>query len=242
MTTPRSGSTLFCDQLRLAGGPVAHEYFQPQRYLPLAADRWGAITSERVIDRRAFVDALIRHRTDSSGRLAINLHGSHAPTFMQFWSYFPAVPVRAVRIARRDRTAQAISWLLAQQTNKWTSNYEGVAPAQYSFKKVRARVEDLAYQETVLDALCATLDVAPKLLVYEDFAPESINAANEWLGVVADGAGSTEGMITRQRDAVNEEWLQRYRDDSLVAASSTNQVRRLAARLRRSRQRARAVV
>ena len=151
------------------------------------------------------------------------------------------MPARAVRLTRRDRAAQAVSWLLAQQTNKWTSNYEGVATAEYSYKQIRMRVENLAYQETVLDALCATLDLAPRELVYEDFGPGSITATIEWLGVVSDPLASTEATITRQRDAVNEDWVQRYRHDCLVAEASTSRLRRLASRLRRGHQRARAV-
>lgn len=47
-STPRSGSTLLCDMIYEARGPLAHEYFQPYQYMPILSRRWGALHDGKV--------------------------------------------------------------------------------------------------------------------------------------------------------------------------------------------------
>jgi len=81
LSTPRSGSTFFCDILFNCKICLAHEYLQTEQYLPVLANRWQCITNCS-LDKKKFIEELSRYRTSKEGILGINIHGSHIGTDM----------------------------------------------------------------------------------------------------------------------------------------------------------------
>lgn len=169
-STPRSGSTMVCDQIRRTGLCVTHEYFQPWDYRPAMEARWGVLPG----DHAGYLRALIRHRTGPTGWLGINLHGHHVP----MWEAArPALPdtvdrVIKIRIRRRDVHAQAVSYYIARQTGAWSSAYENRGDVVYDADKIAQGFGRLQSMEADLDAyLKDALCVVPTFW-YEDLCKD----------------------------------------------------------------------
>jgi len=215
LSTPRSGSTFFCDVLRRDHGLVAHEYFQHDHYLPLMAERFGVIGQDGDVDAPAFVEQLIAHRTDEKGRLAINLHGSHLPLFSAWALHFPDVEIRTARLAREDIVAQAVSFEIAQQTGQWTSHFTATTEPVYSFERVWTKLQELTAQEGVIDAFLAQSGLDATRIVYEDFVthPEEVVAAFVGDDAAPAAPRAEPNLIARQGHTVNDAWRAQFLQD-----------------------------
>lgn len=134
---------------------------------------------------------------------------------------FPGL--RVVRLVRRDRVAQAVSWARAAQDGVWVvSNTEPARPAavpSYDFQLISNLERLIVEGEQGWSELCDELAVEPLIVVYEDLADVDtyalvIRTVLEYLGLDARGATVRPPRTTRQADAVNDEWCDRYRSDA----------------------------
>jgi LPS sulfotransferase NodH len=217
LSTPRSGSKFVCDQFRLRGGFVTHEYFHPLTCLPLLADRWGALDGGSV-SAQGYVDALVRHRTSPAGVLGVNVHGVQLATFSKFLSLLTDAPeVRVVNLQRRDRIAQAISFVVAQQTQEWIKGFESHGTPHYSSRQIDRAIKEIARQKAQIDAFVELHELEPLDLVYEEVAADPAGRlAPVFSGLPLHGTSTASPVVERQSGATNREWHARYRRDVLL--------------------------
>jgi LPS sulfotransferase NodH len=134
---------------------------------------------------------------------------------------FPGLD-RWIFMTRRDKPRQAISLWKAIQNWTWKRE-EGGGPVirhdlVYSFEAIHHLVRQLEQQERDWLAWFGQAGIEPRTVVYEDFAPRYEETALELLDFLsiprpADLEFGPRRM-TRQADALNEEWLEQYRRDA----------------------------
>jgi LPS sulfotransferase NodH len=225
---PRSGTSLLCSALRstrVAGSP--EEYFLPEEE-ELLSQRWRTSTFAE------YVGALIRKTATANGvfgakvmwhymedflmRLTATNRGAglHGHNLLAAWFG----DLRYVRVSRRDHVAQAVSWARALQSDVWRTGGDVRSNAvEFNFHQIDDLVKTIADHEACWDEFFFAAEVVPMHVFYEDFARDleaTVAAVLAYIGVgPAERPVTTE--LTRQRDALNDEWVERYR---LVAERS----------------------
>jgi LPS sulfotransferase NodH len=201
-SSPRSGSSLLADALlrtNRVGWPT--EYFDPTTAFPTCYARWGATSM------RSYVAALHRHRTTGDGLLSAKVHwfqlqwlcrelapslavgpGRFAAERAVLAHVFPAC--RYVRVTRRDRDRQAVSWAMADQLNRWRADdprsTRTSADFVYDFATVDGFRRRLDEHEAQWDQLLGALGVDVLAVVYEDLVasyPETVAAVAAYADV-----------------------------------------------------------
>ena len=175
LSTPRSGSTLLCDLIHNAGGPLGHEYFQHHGYIQCLASRWECLHDETSILPEKFIAMLIRNRC-FNGSLCINLHGSHIKTFMQFAPFIPQCELKIIFLKRNRIIRQATSFAIASHTKAWSSAYKAAGGnlSPPSSEQIMEKIRIINDQNLLIESfLCKNnfkfLDVA-----YEDLMTKSL--------------------------------------------------------------------
>lgn len=235
---PRTGSTLLCNAIwdtGRAGAPK--EYLNPMQLrdwelrFGTAASRWrhrpvdgpllAAVGRVGWSDDRvdAHLERVARRRTGPTGWFGLKLHWHHHQRWFLARGRHPddaLGPIRWVYVTRRDRVAQAVSWAKAQQTNRWASFQRGGLPPIYSRRRIAARLRDIEAAERGWEQYFAERGIVPLRLAYEEFADDlgaGVRAVLRWLDdPEADRIVAPEPSLERQRDAVNEAWIARWRD------------------------------
>ncbi|WP_019507908.1 Stf0 family sulfotransferase [Pleurocapsa sp. PCC 7319] len=185
LTTPRSGSTYFCellDSTGIAGHPYEH--------LRLAAQE---LTRHCNFDYLRLLYNLMRYRTTSNGVFGTKFI-SHflfefqraKPNFKQIFSSID----KYILLVRKDKVAQAVSLVLAQKTEIWHlhSNLSQNNPNYQAYQsklgdieindvllsEVEQKFQFIQNQEARLKKILTANQIEPLVLVYEDIveAPE----------------------------------------------------------------------
>lgn len=218
----RTGSTLLCEFLwatKLAGYPA--EYFSPAFLKPLS-QRWGC----RGLG--AYVAALYRKRVGANGVFGFKLHFSQfekrfcdekgtAHGLAQLNLFFPGCKI--IRISRRDRIAQALSFYRALQSKQWILSHGDVPAAQaatYDFPTIlkcwrRVDRAERKWARTLQNFKGDLLD-----LTYEDLTQDMASTVGDvfaWLGVPFDVGLVARPVTRRQADETTERLRERFLAD-----------------------------
>jgi LPS sulfotransferase NodH len=111
--------------------------------------------------------------------------------------------------------AQTVSWAKAVQTGQWASFQPVQAEPAFDFEQIDglyhvARVHDGAWARWF-----AAHGVDPIRVVYEELAADPAGATDDVLARLRLEPSSVEGRapmeLARQADAVNRDWVARYR-------------------------------
>jgi LPS sulfotransferase NodH len=202
-SSPRTGSYLLCEAMRLIGAGVPHEYFNPPTMRVLTA-RWGLAMPERVrapawwrlhrrgADRRnlAALSAYLSAIQNKRSRNAI------FAAKIQYWQYerlLDNLPGRAflfgsrfIHLHREDVLGQAISLRLAETTGRW--GVDGVATTRArrgTLTDVAAldrAVETIRAEEAGWRGFFARNGVKPASLSYESMRDDPLGAARLLVG------------------------------------------------------------
>jgi trehalose 2-sulfotransferase len=213
--TPRSGSSLLCQLLSstgLAGTPI--EYFHHER-MEAFGERWGAASLGD------YLDGLAEHHTGPGGVLGMKVHwGQYDRAIGDRDPRSLAANLRFVRIIRQDRLRQAISWVRALQTLRWSSQSKHVRdlPEVFDAKAIEQKIARLEREEKCWDALFDRHAITPHSLTYEQLveAPGPVvGQVLEFLGIdVPPGFSLAEPEHPRRlADDRSDEWVARYRDE-----------------------------
>jgi LPS sulfotransferase NodH len=238
-TQPRSGSNLLCEYLSSTdrlGHPL--EYFNgpARRELGLA---------DYPDDPRLQIDAILRLGATSNGVYAVKLFASQFADFQHRVRWTERLPkLQFVYLCRDDLLGQAISWARALQTEQYRSTQNVKRTAFYDAGLIRAQLMTIVEERARWEAFFARTGISPLRLTYERFLEDPAGH----VGIVAalvdvDDAKVDAGKINlvKQRDALSEEWRQRFRaeygdpslmDDQLSHPSSL--FRKIRSRLARA--------
>ncbi len=214
-STPRTGSTLLCRALWDTGRVGApKEYCNPMQLrdwslrrgsrsarllrgplVGLAGRGWGR---GRLDQHLAHVESL---RTGPSGHFGMKVHRHH----FDRWGSLEAQVV--VRIVREDRVAQAVSWARARQTNRWADFQSEQLRPRYSRRLIQACLRDIASAEAAWER---DFPQAP-VVTYEQLLEDLSGVTSRVVALLGESwAGQVAPALSRQGDAVNEEWKTRF--------------------------------
>lgn len=187
--TPRSGSTLLCDLLAatgLAGRPAS---FYRREGIDEWAERLGVPPGEGAAFERAYLEAVRRKGTGDTGVFALRLMWSSLPELSaRLAQLFPGLSSDAARLerafgtplylhlSRRDKVAQAVSRLKAEQTGLWHlaadgSERERTTPPQaprYDGDRLAAFAAEAEADDAAWTTWFAQQSIAPLRVHYED--------------------------------------------------------------------------
>lgn len=237
-STPRTGSTLLCRDLWASGCAGApKEYLNPSQIrdwsMRLATSRWHRLAwaalrgpalplalhtlsdSERVVER---LQTIRRLRTGPSGLFGLKIHWHH---FRRHASHSnnPIVealqPSKWIRVVRRDRVRQAVSWARALQTGRWSSNTPGWLPPLFLPRLIHACEKTIRAHERAWDAWFLRAGIVPEIVEYESLTTDRVGTTLRLLATLGQpqrtvSLGSPNDHL-RQADATTELWLTAYR-------------------------------
>jgi LPS sulfotransferase NodH len=236
--TPRTGSTLLCRALEdtgVCGRPTEHFIDGDASSFPEGWTFWeeGLLAVEHgVTTRPDFVDLVRRLGTTPNGVFATKVmwpylghmierfrglpeyHGLNDATLLH--RAFPGL--RVVKVDRRDRVRQAVSWLRVVQTGIWVVSDTEPAPpdsaVSYDRGWIDGLIDAIEQADTGWRGLFADLDLEPITVVYEDLVgdgyDDAIQAVLRHAGVDATDLTIPTPRTNRQADAITEEWVARY--------------------------------
>ena len=224
-SVPRSGSTLLARLLwdtGWVGSPK--EYLNPMQLrdwevrLGRSPSRWlhgrlhgaavGAIVGRGWSERRlAGHLERVRCRRSSGGWFGLKLHHHHFVRYGGLSFVDRVLPgARWLRISRRDRLGQAISWQRALESGQWAAWQPTGEPVRYRRSRIQQRLAAIEQAETGWDR--ALEDRPVWQVTYEALVEDpraTLQSALNWLDVdrLVD---EPQLPMRRQADAVTAEW------------------------------------
>ena len=231
--THRSGSNLLCQMLwhtGLAGFP--QEAFSPTR-MGIIADQ-HALGVDPDQDFPGYVRRLMEVRQTGNGVFGAKMMWKHLPGVCAAYHGNPARPwetlaavlpdLRCVWMRRRDVTRQAISLVKAKQSRIYNSLQidEGGArepvELRYDFAAIDKEVKRFQAEDLSWDGFFKSSGIIPAMVVYEEFVnsfESDIRRVLAHLDVpVPAGFHIPPTTYTRQSDATNDEWAERYTSEA----------------------------
>jgi LPS sulfotransferase NodH len=235
--TPRTGSSLLLGLLEstgVAGRPQA--YFRAPDELRWA-DRWQLPrTAEGGFDYADYVRAaLAAGRTENGVFGAKLMWGTLDEVVEELAASHPDLAgnevallnrafgrTRFVLLRRDDVLAQAVSWLRAEQTDKWFigGNGEiggnagnGRAP-RFDADGIRHLIEMITEHNAAWEAWFASWGIRPHVVRYEELDADMVDATRrilDFLGLDAPAGCPIAPRHKRQSDELNRQWTERYR-------------------------------
>jgi LPS sulfotransferase NodH len=256
-SVPRSGSTLLCRLLWDTGGVGApKEYLNPMQlrdwelrfsgsratrlWLGLLRGPAVGLVSGRRWDRarlEAHLERVRVRRSDASGRFGIKVHYHHFERWFLERGWDPVAMLRAqrwIRIVRRDRLAQAVSWSRALQSGRWAHHQAALLPVIYRRRQIERLLGEVDRQERGWDEFFATRGIEPFTVAYESLIEDRVSTVRgvlAHLGVPgAPSAPVAEPDLARQADRLSARWIERYRASSRPSGSGSRSSSRNRAR------------
>jgi trehalose 2-sulfotransferase len=240
--TQRSGSTMLCRALTdtgVAGRPEEYFLCGPGEEFPKGPRFWEQgyfQNGQGLRGREAYLERVFRAGTTPNGVFGAKLMWSHVPCTVEKLSELPRFrglgraavlrallpDLRVIRLVRRDRVRQAVSWARAAQDGVWVTEDAApptpVAEPAYDEELIAALEGLLVEGEREWPRLCDELGVAPLTLYYEDLVDPDryegvVRAALAHLGVHRADLPVPPPRTSRQADALNDEWVRRYEAD-----------------------------
>jgi LPS sulfotransferase NodH len=230
--TPRTGSWLLCDCLRqtgVAGSPAEYGIRNDEA-------TWRGYYG--FSSHRAYFDQLIPLHVTPNGVFGLKLMwwqlAGLADDARHYRNTGPGVlnavtelvgPSSVLWVRRRNRLRQAISWVRARQTQRWSLLQQGPAmrarpgepiPEEPSYDReaIASALDDIEQQESRWGQLLAdeAADVLP--VFYEDFCADvgsELTRVLEFLGLDCDlSMNPVRPRLQRQADSRTEAWVRRY--------------------------------
>lgn len=239
-STPCTGSTLLCDMLaatHVAGTP---DSFFMGNIDPAWAGRWGLPAGG---DRRdavfaaATLKAAIAAGSGQTGVFGLRLMRDDLDDLSALIdAAFPGLPSDNARLAaafgrvlyihlnREDHLGQAVSMVKAEQTGLWHrapdgTELERLAPPrepEYDFRRIADKLAQLEQSDAAWRTWFRDQGIDPLRIRYEVLSADPADAVSRICEALEVPAPAREGLIpgvARLADAVNEDWMSRYRRD-----------------------------
>ena len=209
--SPRSGSNLLGHLLmstKVLGSPF--EYFHP-----VHARTWMPLLG--VSDFQSMIEGIQARRTSPTGWFGVKSH------WFQFRRLLANEPLmrflaieRYIEIRRRDRLAQAISWVMARQTNAWISFQDRETQPQYDFAAIQSAVAAVQTEVEGWDRFFTQRKIPRLVIHYEDLVERPRGIMKQLLQRFdLQGADIAPGsrFPKRQASEINAEWRERFLKD-----------------------------
>ncbi|WP_435165460.1 Stf0 family sulfotransferase [Falsirhodobacter sp. 1013] len=211
----RSGSNLLADYLRTT--PIFSGFYEQLNYSTVfqQAERWNATTFPDFIRQSAEVlsEPGKMHGFKASWDQILMLHRFRIPAMYQ--------GVRVIHITREDLLGQAISYHIAHQTKRWTSEQTGldVEPV-FNFAQIDHLISATQMSANAIQALCTIFGLPRMHLTYEDLVRRPRRAVlrvGTFAGADLSDWKLRKPAIERQADALNDMFRARFESEARAA-------------------------
>jgi LPS sulfotransferase NodH len=236
-TQPRSGSNLLCQVLSSTdqlGHPL--EYFNGPGRRALGLPDFPDAPELQI-------EAILRLGATPNGVYAVKLFASQFTAVSRRLRWMELLPnLHFVYLSRDDLLGQAISWARALQTGQYRSAQPAKRPAVYDAGLIRCQLMTIVRERAQWEAFFARTGIKPLRIGYECFLEDR----SSYVGLVANLMDVENPVVDQrrvdvalQRDAVTEQWKQRFRAengdpnvlDELCSDSNWTRIRRWRSRL-----------
>lgn len=236
-STPRSGSNMLVRGLWQTGIAGAPEEYLTRDFMLDFLDRFGSVRPD-LSNKRAwsdglkvptcslqeYVDRLFQIRTSPNGVFGLKLHASHfSLDHLMSHDLSEVIPAKKiVRIRRRDMIRQAISLIVASETDQWIDDPEWKSISKPKLKesssisfdrqRIDSYIEYLGELEEFLDVELSRWGSEILEVFYEDLCSDyrrEINGVLGFLGLKYSGEIPPVN-IKRQTDSTKDDWYRLY--------------------------------
>lgn len=232
--TPRSGTTLLCDLLSQTGVAGKPNSFYRQESVADFATEWSVAPGDGVEFERRYLAAAVKAGTNDTGTFGMRVMWPSMPYLLeQLGRLFPNETTDTGRIAkafgtpiyihmqRKDRVAQAISRLKAEQSGLWHRHADGSerervkdhqAP-QYDRAQLERFIAEAEDNEAHWHRWFDSAGITPFELTYEELAGDPTMALAKTLGALGkdpDIAKRVAVQTARLSDATSKDWAARF--------------------------------
>lgn len=238
--TPRTGSTLLCDLLASAGTAGNPDSFYGQRFMSWWAEEWKLPSRDTMSERdfntaylNAAIDAgkggtaifglrLMRENLDELSAILDQIYPHHPSDTARFERAFGKLLY--IHLTRKDKLAQAISLIKAEQTGLWHiapdgTEIERLAPPEdpeYDFERIRQEIGNLESFDRAWNAWFEEQRIRPLRVSYAQLSADpaaTLVRICEALGVQAPNADEVRPGVAKLSDETSLDWMRRYRLD-----------------------------
>jgi len=232
--TPRSGSTLLCDLLSQTGVAGKPDSFYRKESVADFAAEWGVAAGDGVGFERRFLAAAIKAGAGETRTFGMRIMWPSMPYMLeQLGRLFPnestdigrinaafGTPVY-IHLRRKDRVAQAISRVKAEQSGLWHRYADGStreqvkdyrAPA-YDRRQLEQFIAEAAEHEGHWHRWFDAAGITPFELTYEEVSADPTVAIAKTLGALGkdpDIAKRVTVQSARLADATSRDWAERF--------------------------------
>jgi trehalose 2-sulfotransferase len=234
--TPRSGSTLLCDMLADAGKAGRPQSYYRRQGIAHWAGQWG-LAADQANFAAAYLAAVKLAGTSENGIFGLRIMWETLAELSGTLAHlYPQLPTDAARfdaafgealyvhLSRRDKVAQAVSWLRAEQSGVWHRFADGAireqtglpAPARYDGARIAALCNNLIADDAAWNNWFSAQDIRPVRLTYEAIASaprEALATILAALGVDTERAAHVEIRAGKLADSTSMNWVQRFRNE-----------------------------
>lgn len=211
LATPRSGSTLFCEQLASTG-----LFGEPAEYLsPLGIASFNRHSDTKITDIRQWWRHLERTAVSVNGVFTVKVMVRQYRYWLsKGFDLLSAGFDRVLYVRRNDFVAQAVSLAKARLTDNWTSTHQvtaGNTPAPLARHHVLAAMAELAAWDDFYRARLAP--VVHSTWTYEEFAsdPATFRRVLAECGIVVSEDQQFFSDLKVQRTDEDAAWTQQFR-------------------------------
>jgi LPS sulfotransferase NodH len=184
--------------------------------------------------RAAYLERVFRQGTTRNGVFGCVVMWTYFERMIQMLHEIPAYQqfdrsevlcavfnrLKYIWMRRRDRVQQAVSWVIAAQTQIWSQKpgdaAQPDAPLHFDFESIDQRYHHISSDEQSWENYFRQNAIEPLVLFYEDVAQSNRAAAEgvlDFLGVpVPSNLELPPPTVEKQATAVSEEWAARYRE------------------------------
>lgn len=236
--TPRSGSTLLCGYLAATGAAGHPDSFFRTQSIDWWARYWGLPETLRpgvVGFDRAYLEAALREGRGGTPVFGLRLMrenlGDMLAMLDQLYPGLPGDtalieaafgPTRYLHLCRRDKVAQAVSRVRAEQSGLWHiapdgSEVERLAPHRdpvYDFDAIDSHVRALETYEAGWADWFLAQGITPLDIDYEDLAETPIEVVSAILAHLGQDPERAQGLtpaVAKLSGEESRDWARRYR-------------------------------
>ncbi|MCE8521710.1 Stf0 sulfotransferase family protein [Ruegeria pomeroyi] len=236
--TPRSGSTLLCGYLAATGVAGAPDSFFRTQSVDWWAGYWGlpeALRPGAAGFDRAYLDAALIEGRGGTPVFGLRLMRENLGDMLGMFDHlYPGLPgdtalieaafgpTRYLHLRRRDKVAQAVSRVRAEQSGLWHIAPDGreierLAPHRdpvYDFAAIDTQVRALETYEAGWTKWFAAQGITPLVIDYEDLADTPIEVVSAILAHLEQDPDRAQGLtpaVAKLSGEESRDWAQRYR-------------------------------
>lgn len=235
--TPRSGTTLLCDLLEATGQAGRPQSYYRRQDIESRASAWGLRSADfpdQAAFDRAYLSAVLRAGAAGTGIFGLRLMwGTVGELFERLAPLYPGAteaatltqafgPLVYIHVSRRDKVAQAISLLKAEQSGLWHVGADGAdrqrigpgGPVAYDADRIATFVAELERDDAAWNAFFDRHGLEPVRVAYEDLASSprtEVRTLLLTLGRPPELADHLTARTSRMADAETERWAERFR-------------------------------